>query len=303
MAIHSSLPLLLSKGINSLRTEDDDSPLFLFLCYRPVMVRYCYTAIHLAFSYHYNFSNPNFMWQKCTTGRVTLFPRAEVRQGESKETRTSGGQQQNPKTYQYKTDFTPLSYHKVECKLQRCILWIIWVCHPSATRFFCKPTCRMAKLTYYTSAWYSHLVPQNTGISHHDWIMINMSYGTIQLCNYPVMQPIEVRIFSQFCDIRDLAQNKFSRQTLFSTRIQTFCRKKRARFIKKITGWNPPTFGLFQEWKCACCLLKSLDRDSHTPTALHILLNQVDEFHNFYSSRHLLSITGENTSIENCILY
>jgi hypothetical protein len=82
MASHSSPPLLLSKGIKSLRTEDDDSPLFPFLCYRPVMVRYCYIAIHLAFSYHYNFSNPNFMWQKCTTGRVTLFPRAEVRHSE-----------------------------------------------------------------------------------------------------------------------------------------------------------------------------------------------------------------------------
>jgi hypothetical protein len=98
---------------------------------------------------------------------------------------------------------------------------------PISNKVFHKPTCRMAKLTYYTRAWYSHLVPQNTGISHHDWIMINMTYGTIHLCNYPVMQPIEVRFFSQFCDIRDLAQKKFSRQTLFSTRIQTFCQKKR----------------------------------------------------------------------------
>jgi hypothetical protein len=170
---------------------------------------------------------------------------------------------------------------------------------PIGNKVFSKPTCRMAKLTYYTSAWYSHLVSKNTGISHHDWIMINMTYGTIQLCNYPVMQPIEVRFFSQFCDIRDLAQKKFSRQTI----IQTFCQKKRARFVKRITGWNPPTFGLFQEWKCACCLFKRLDSNSHTPTALHILLNQVDEFHSFYSSRHLLLITGENTSIENCILY
>jgi hypothetical protein len=40
------------------------------------------------------------------------------------------------------------------------------------------------------------------------------------------MQPIEVKFFSQFCDIRDLAQKNFSRQTLSSTRIQTFCQKK-----------------------------------------------------------------------------
>lgn len=104
---------------------------------------------------------------------------------------------------------------------------------PISNKVFSKPTCRMAKLTYYTSAWYSHLVPKNTGISHHDWIMINMTYGTIQLCNYSVMQPIEVRFFSQFCDTRDLAQKNFSRQTLFSTRIQTFCQKKGQDLSKK----------------------------------------------------------------------
>jgi hypothetical protein len=47
------------------------------------------------------------------------------------------------------------------------------------------------------------------------------------------MQPIEVRFFSQFCDIRELAQKNFSRQTLFSTRIQTFCQKKGQDSSKK----------------------------------------------------------------------
>jgi hypothetical protein len=47
------------------------------------------------------------------------------------------------------------------------------------------------------------------------------------------MQPIEIRFFSQFCDIRGLAQKKFSRQTLFSTRIQTFCQKEGQDLSKK----------------------------------------------------------------------